>query len=370
MAKAKVAVLRTTPATVLQDYERLFELADGPKALDPSATTILKDNISWHFPMPSANTTPWQLEGTILALQDNGFKDIVYVQNQTVVTNAYKGEDLNGYVPIFKHYNIPVKYNFEPKDMTWIEYKPKAKMNALDHIYPEGIYIPDYFVGKNMVHLPTAKCHIYTTTTGAVKNAFGGLLTKYRHYTHSWIHETIIDLLAIQKEIHTGLFAVMDGTTAGNGPGPRTMTPEVKNVILASEDQVAIDAVAAKLMGFDPMSIKYIRLGHDQGLGVGDPREIELVGDDVSNENWHFHVGHSLQKSLGWLAWYGPTKFLQKLIMHTFLVNIPIAVSAINHDVVHWPLKESHVYEHWRETTDWGRLFQQYQAQGYVGGRK
>ena len=150
MAKAKVAVLRTTPATVLQDYERLFELADGPKALDPSATTILKDNISWHFPMPSANTTPWQLEGTILALQDNGFKDIVCVQNQTVVTNAYKGEDLNGYVPIFKHYNIPVKYNFEPKDMTWIEYKPKAKMNALDHIYPEGIYIPDYFVGKNM----------------------------------------------------------------------------------------------------------------------------------------------------------------------------------------------------------------------------
>ena len=89
------------------------------------------------------------------------------------------------------------------------------------------------------------------------------------------------------------MFAVMDGTTAGNGPGPRMMEPVVKNVILASADQVAIDAVAAKLMGFDPLSIKYIRLAHEHGLGVGDLREIELVGDDVSGENWGFKVGYN-----------------------------------------------------------------------------
>ena len=58
-----------------------------------------------------------------------------------------------------------------------------------------------------------------------MKNAFGGLLHNHRHYTHSWIHRTLVDLLAIQKEIHTGIFAVMDGTTAGNGPGPRTHVP-------------------------------------------------------------------------------------------------------------------------------------------------
>ena len=80
-------------------------------------------------------------------------------------------------------------------------------MLALDHIYPEGIRIPDYFIGKNIVHLPTVKTHMYTTTTGAMKNAFGGLLSNYRHYTHTWIHETLVDLLAIQKEIHPGLFA-------------------------------------------------------------------------------------------------------------------------------------------------------------------
>jgi len=65
----------------------------------------------------------------------------------------------------------------------------------------------------------------------------------------------------------------MDGTFAGDGPGPRCMVPHVKNVLLASADQVAIDAVAAKLMGFDPLKdCKYIRLAHDAGLGCGDVR--------------------------------------------------------------------------------------------------
>ncbi len=301
--KAKVAVLRTSPETVLLDYERIFEMADVRKSLDSKAITILKDNISWHYPMPSANTTPWQLEGSILGLHAQGYKNLVCVQNQTVVTNAFKGEDLNGYVPIFKHYDVEVRYNFEPKDMTWVPYKPKAQMLALNNVYPDGLFFPDYFFGKNIVHLPTVKCHMYTTTTGAMKNAFGGLLTKNRHYTHTWIHETLVDLLAIQKEIHSGLFAVMDGTTAGNGPGPRLMMPVEKNVILASSDQVAIDAVAAKLMGFDPLSIKYIRLAYERGLGVGDPREIEIIGDDIRGESWGLRWAAT--STVSWPGWHG-----------------------------------------------------------------
>ena len=104
-----------------------------------------------------------------------------------------------------------------------------------------------------------------------MKNAFGGLLNEHRHWTHPVIHETLVDLLMIQKKIHRGVFAVMDGTFAGDGPGPRCMDPHVKNVILASSDQTAIDAVAAKLMGFNPLDIKFIRIAHEMGLGVGDP---------------------------------------------------------------------------------------------------
>jgi len=200
-----------------------------------------------------------------------------------------------------------------------------------------------------------------------MKNAFGGLLYNHRHYTHTWIHEVLVDLLAIQKEIHPGIFAVMDGTMAGNGPGPRTMTPVEKNVILASEDQVAIDAVSARMMGFDPMSIDYIRLGHEDNLGVGDPREIEIVGDSIEGQNWGFKVGKSFHKFLGWLSWYGPTKSLQNLIFKTALVNIPIFVSEFNHDYVHWPLKERQIYRRWKKESQWGRLFSEFKKKGSLG---
>jgi len=158
----------------------------------------------------------------------------------------------------------------------------------------------------------------------------------------------------------------MDGTTAGNGTGPRVMKPVVKNVILASGDQVAIDAIAAQLMGFDPLNIGYIRMAHEQGLGVGDPREIEVVGDDIAGESWNFNVGLNLHRALGWLSWYGPTKVLQRLLFHTPLVHAMSFVSEAYHDYYRWPLKERHVYDHWRETTSWGQLFERYLREGHL----
>jgi len=336
-------------------------------AMDPSKQTILKDNISWHFPFPGANTTPWQLEGTIRALKAAGFDDQVCVQNKTVVTDAFKGEDLNGYKPIFERYEIPVRYNFKPEDMSWSMYRPKAKMNVLDDIYPEGILIPDDFHDTNIVHLPTVKCHIYTTTTGAMKNAFGGLLNTKRHYTHSWIHATLVDLLAIQREIHSGLFAIMDGTTAGDGPGPRTMRPVIKDVMLASADQVAIDAVAAQMMGFDPMSLEYIRLADEQGLGHGRHEDIEVVGDtELADERWGFQVGDNGASRVGDLMWFGPLKRFQKLFFHTPLVKLFVMGSEVYHDYYRWPLRDRKIFEGWKDDTRWGRLFAEYQRLGVL----
>ncbi len=360
--KSKVAIIRTTPETVVEDTRRVMKMAGVGESLNRSATTILKNNLSWHLLYPGANTTPWQLEGTILGLQDEGFRDLVCVENQTVVTNAAKGEVYNKQRPVCEHYQIPIKYNFRPADMKWQVYRPKAKMRVLDQIFPDGIQIPDYFIGKNVVHLPTVKCHIYTNTTGSMKNAFGGLLGTQRHYCHSRIHETLVDLLAIQKEIHPGIFSVMDGTTAGNGPGPRTMIPQNKSVLLASADCVAIDALAAKLMGFDPMVYEFIRLAHEQGLGVGRTEEMEIVGDlDAAKESWGFYTGNNAASSVGKLFWFGPLKWLQHLMFHTPVVYTFILGSAVYHDYIWYPIRGQKVVNEWLRESPWGRLFDRYQ---------
>ena len=225
--------------------------------------------------------------------------------------------------------------------------------------------IPRRFIGENILHLPTVKTHIFTTTTGAMKNAFGGLLNEHRHWTHPVIHETLVDLLMIQKKVHRGVFAVMDGTFAGDGPGPRCMVPHVKNVILASADQVAIDAVAAKLMGMDPMSIKFIKLAHDLGLGCGDPRQIEIVGDQqAAAENWRFAgpfkkmtFASRMQHQIYW----GPLKRPIEWSLKTVLAPWAYIASVIYHDSFWYPVLARKAM---RDVlgSDWGKLFHNWDA--------
>src|SRR3981081_3464203 len=287
--KSMVAVLKTSSETVLPDYGRAMVMAGYRDVIRPEHDTALKINITWHFWYPACNTPPWELEGVLLQLLKDGFdRDRIYgCHNRTVVVSAKRGEVANKHKVVLDAYGLSNIHLYEGQE--WVRYEPKARMLALHDIYPDGIEIPKRLIGENVIQLPTMKTHVFTTMTGAMKNAFGGLLHEKRHGTHWVIHETLVDLLAIQKEIHPGVFAVMDGTFAGDGPGPRCMLPHTKNVLLASEDQVAIDAVAAKLMGFDPMQIKYIRMAHDLGLGCGDPREIEIAGDqEAAAENWHF----------------------------------------------------------------------------------
>ena len=131
MSRSKVAVLRTSPQTVIADYGALMEMAEYRQYLPEGKTTILKDNISWHFLFPGANTTPWQLEGTIRGLKARGYEKQVAVHNNTVVTDPFKGGELNRLTPIYQHYKIPELFNFRPEDVQWMVYEPKARMRAL-----------------------------------------------------------------------------------------------------------------------------------------------------------------------------------------------------------------------------------------------
>jgi len=370
MTSSKVAILRTTPATVLADYHRLMNLADYQSIIAPDADTALKINISWHFFFPGCSTTPWQLEGVIRAMKADGYDpNLIHgCHNRTVVIDAHFGERENKQINVIQAHALRNVHLYEGEP--WIHIRDAVgdltdKFLCLNDVYPKGFFIPKRFIGENIIHLPTIKTHVFTSTTGAMKNAFGGLLNEHRHWTHPVIHETLVDLLMIQKKIHRGVFAVTDGTFAGDGPGPRCMVPHVKNVILASADQVAIDAVAAKLMGMDPMSIKYIRLAHERGLGCGKPSEIEIVGDmEAAKENWHFDgpfkkmtFASRMQHRIYW----GPLKKPLEWSLKTVLAPWAYIASVVYHDSLWYPLKAKAMMREVLDS-DWGRLFRNWET--------
>ena len=91
----RVTVLKTHPNTVIEDYSKLMKLAEYKNFVSKNDKTIIKINLSWSLFYPACSTSPWQLEGVLKTLRNDGYKDIVGVENQTVVTHPWKGAYLN-----------------------------------------------------------------------------------------------------------------------------------------------------------------------------------------------------------------------------------------------------------------------------------
>jgi uncharacterized protein (DUF362 family) len=353
-----VSVVFTTPETVLDDYRRVMELASWRQHLRGERELLLKLNLSWTKYFPACSSQPWQVEGVVKTLVEGGYAPdkVLPVENKTVVTNPMKGARNNLWLPVLQKYGC----RFQPlTEVGWSVYPFKSKLLKLNDIFPEGIEIPSIYPGKDIVHLPTVKTHGHSVTTGAIKNAFGGLLKEVRHYAHKYIHEVLVDLLLMQKELHPNVFAVMDGTVAGDGAGPRTMVPSVRNVLLASADSVAIDAVAAKLMGFEPMQIPYLRMATERGLGEARIDRIEIAGESIERINFGFKTKRSLVIWGDQMLRIGPLRFLEKLLLHSPLVVWAPAASNIYHDFMWYPtVGKSRIRAF--AGTPWGKLFDRY----------
>jgi len=356
--KSLVAVVKTKPSTVLEDIDRAMTLAQVDNFLKKQTPTILKINISWHFYFPACSTTPWQLDGVAASLKKRGHSELIPAQNRTVVINPKLGAENNHLNSAMKKHKLKFIHLYEP-EIEWINYKPKSKMLVLDKIFGGRIDIPKMFIGKNAFHLPTLKTHVFTTITGAMKNAFGGLLNDNRHWTHSVIHETLVDLLQIQKEIHPGIFCLTDGTIAGNGAGPRVMEPQIKNYLLASGDSVAIDAIAAKMMGFDPLSLKFLYLAQENGLGNANPRDISIKGEDISKVDFHFESKDTFASRCQKAIYWGKLKPLEHVLLRTPIVPWSYLASRVFHDFYWYNVFGKPIARKFLDTP-WGHLFKSY----------
>jgi hypothetical protein len=131
--------------------------------------------------------------------------------------------------------------------------------------------------------------------------------------------------------------------------------------------------MAAKMMGFDPLKIKYIRLAHDLGLGCGDPRQIEIVGDQAAAEaNWNF-VGPfqnmTFASRMQHKIYWGPLKKPLEWSLKTVLAPWSYIASVLYHDSFWYPFIGKRKMQQALDS-DWGHLFRNWEeltpdAQGF-----
>src|SRR5436189_4873921 len=114
--RARVAVLKTNPRTVLDDVGRLMRSVDYAKVLPRDRDTALKINISWAKFYPACSTSPWQLEGVIRTLLHDGHpRELLHAcHNKTVVVSARRGEQKNKHRMVVERYGLRNVHLYEP----------------------------------------------------------------------------------------------------------------------------------------------------------------------------------------------------------------------------------------------------------------
>jgi uncharacterized protein (DUF362 family) len=352
-----VFITKASPNSVIGDYLRLIKESEVVNNWPKKEPVILKLNLSWTKFYPACSNPPWQVEGVIKALLESGWKpeNIIPVENRTVVTDLYQGAKNHGWDKILERYGVKMHYLTQEK---YVQYKPKAKMLAMNKVFPQGIFLPEIIINKPIIHLCTMKTHVFTTTTGAIKNYFG-MLNINRHFAHRYIHETLVDLLQIQKEIHPQILGVMDGALVGSGPGPRAMQWYTKNYLLASNDLVALDSVAAKMMGFNPLKIDYLRLSQEKGLGVADLKKIKIIGEKINQVNFGFRSADTFASRGQKLIYRHLPEKVEKILLQTFIAPWSYLASRLYFDVFWYRLIGQKRVRQFL-ASEWGRVFKNY----------
>lgn len=340
----------TSPDTVLADYSKLFSHFPKPK----NEPHIIKLNLSWSKFFPAVSTPPWHFESVLAWLIDSGVspKNIIPVENRTVVTDVKLGAKNHGWDLVAGKYGVRIHYLTEEP---YVAYQPKSKMLVLDRIFPKGILLPQIIFDKPLISLCTLKSHVFTTMTGSVKNYFGMLNTN-RHHCHRRIHQAIIDLLQIQKEIHPQIIASLDGSVLGFGPGPRAMNWLSSNLIMASIDEIAIDAAAANILGFSPSKIEFLKLGHK--LSLGQNRGFRIIGPKPPHFKVGFYQDTFASRGQKFIYRLLP-EWLEKILLQSPIAPWSYAASNLYHDS-YWYRFVGQVRLKNYLRSPWGRLFNRY----------
>ena len=278
MQPSSVSIVRVAPTApthdaVLASVRRAMELAAWQEFIPRGAEVSLKPNLGWDLFLPGAVTSPWALEGVVRTIRD-WVGRINVVESDQVIVNVEAAFRLSRIDRLCREY-----------DLTWVNMSrgPLRTVSLPKGRVLKELTVPEILLRSRLVTVPVIKTHNKTVITGAIKNQWG-CLPMFRHNYHLVLDAALADINTVARPC----FAIMDATVGLEGNSPKSGKPKVVNRVLASGDFVALDAVAATIMGFEAARIGHLNECVAAGLGVSDLQRITTTGDDDLSLNLRF----------------------------------------------------------------------------------
>ena len=268
--KSCVSVIKVTN-TVQDAVREAMDLAGVLDVIDPDADVCIKPNLGFDLLFPGSITSPWVVEGVIQVLLDQ-VRSVTIVESDQVLVDIRKAFQRAGMERMLRDYDVKF-VNMSEGRFVDVPVENPRKLTT--------IRIPEILTRSTLVTVPVIKTHDKTMISGAIKNQWG-CLDVLRHHYHLVIDDVLSDIHKVLKPV----FAVCDATIGLEADGPKTGRPRQVDRILASRDIVALDAVCARLMGFDPWEIGHLRLLTEDG--VGSAFDYDVLGEDISELNLRF----------------------------------------------------------------------------------
>jgi uncharacterized protein (DUF362 family)/Pyruvate/2-oxoacid:ferredoxin oxidoreductase delta subunit len=242
--------------------ERVSGLFQGKKVL-------LKPNVCIdHPPERGATTHPAVLDATISLAKDLGAVTVIVGDGAAV---GVKGR-------VFERTGIKAvceKHGVELRDFNREQGRRVQLEGAL--ALGEATIAQTYFEVDTLVNLPVFKTNMLYWISGALKNLKGLLVGMEKHKPHYLgVPRCVADLNRMVRQD----MVIMDGLIGMMGEGPAAGKPANARLLIGGFDPVAADAVAARLMGFNPAKIPMIRWAEEAGVGSS---QSEVLGDPISS---------------------------------------------------------------------------------------
>lgn len=294
--KSKVAVIPCEgyeQKSVDEAIERGIALLGGwDLFLKRPEKILLKPNLlNRAAPERAVTTHPAVFEAVVKSLREKGYEHLSYGDSPGHPGNAEKTAELCGLKEVAERLEIPFADFNRSRTVDFVRGRITRKFEI-----SQGVLDSDC-----IVNLCKMKTHQLERITGAVKNLFGCVYGMNKGASHAKYPDAesfaqmLIDLnLLLNARIH-----IMDGIVAMEGNGPASGTPVKMNVILISQDPVALDATFCRLVDLDPSGIPTVFYGSIFGLGHWKEGDIEILGVDNLKDYCNPHFDVAREKSTG-----------------------------------------------------------------------